>query len=218
MSRRRRVLFLVAGLFALALVAVGGPSAYSWIASRGRDMTVADAPARDVAVIFGAAVYPDGTPSPFTAARLDVGVQLFKTGRAKVLVVSGDNSAGHNRETSSMRRYLEAHGVPAGKIVEDIAGEDTYDTCIRLRDVFGVRTALLVTQSYHVPRAVATCRALGVDAVGVGDSSVSDQDFWRVGVTREFPANVKMVIDLVSRRPPVLVEPPSSAVAEALAA
>ena len=204
-----------AGVLALAL-GVGGPAAWAAASSSGRLHGVADVPAHDVAVILGAEVYADGTPAPFTAARLGVGLALYRAGKAKVLLVSGNNSDAHHRETAAMRRYLQDRGVPAARIVEDTAGNDTYDTCIRVRDTFGVTSAILVSQTYHLPRAVTTCRALGVDAVGVGDDSVADLGFWPVGVAREFPARVKMVLDLASRRPPEVTQAPSDAVRAAL--
>jgi len=204
-----------AGVLALAL-GVGGPAAWAAAFSSGRLFGVQDVPAHDVAVILGAEVYADGTPAPFTAARLDVGLALYRAGKAKVLLVSGNNSDAHHRETAAMRRYLQDRGVPAARIVEDTAGNDTYDTCIRVRDTFGVTSAILVSQTYHLPRAVTTCRALGVDAVGVGDDSVADLGFWPVGVAREFPARVKMVLDLASRRPPEVTQAPSDAVGAAL--
>ncbi len=174
-ARRRpghRAFGVVVGVLVAGALAVGAPSVFGWWASRGRVVPVADAPARDVAVILGAEVYPSGTPSPYLRARLDLGAELFRSGRARVLIVSGDNAPDHHRETASMRAYLEAAGVPAAKIVEDEAGLDTYDTCVRARDVFGVHELLLVSQEYHLARAVATCRAVGVDAVGVGVISV----------------------------------------------
>jgi len=214
----RRVVRVVAGALALGLVGVGGPNLYARVASADRIVTADAVPAHDVAVILGAEVYADSTPSPFTAARLDLGLALYRAGKAKVLLVSGNNSVAHHRETTSMRRYLEARGVPAAKVVEDEAGNDTYDTCVRVRDTFGVRSPILVSQSYHLPRAVATCRALGVDAVGVGDDTVADLEFWPIGVARELPANVKMVLDLALRRPPEVATAPTDAVAVALRA
>ncbi|HBX80638.1 MAG TPA: hypothetical protein DEG88_02130 [Propionibacteriaceae bacterium] len=209
----------VAGVvLASAGLALAGVSMWTAALASGRTFTPETVPARDVAVIFGAEVYANGTPAPFTAARLDVGEQLYRAGTVRVLLVSGNNAVEHNRETTAMRRYLEGKGVPAARIVEDEAGEDTYDTCIRLRDVFGVRDPVLVTQAYHLPRALATARSLGLDAVGVGDSSVADRDFWPVGVAREYPARVKMAADLLRRRPPAVTSPPSGAVAEALKA
>lgn len=209
-------------VLAAALASAGtlvGASTWSAFASRGRVVAAASAPARDVAIVFGAQVFPSGVPAPYTRARLDLAAELLREGRARVLLVSGDDRAAHNHETSAMRRYLEARGVPASRIVEDPAGVDTYDTCVRARDVFGVREALLVSQEYHLPRAVATCRALGVDAMGVADTSVKGTTaFWPKGVAREFPASVKMVWDLVTRRPPLAVDAPSAAVRDALAA
>ena len=217
--RRRRVLRVVgalAGLVGLGVAAVAAPAAWTWWNARGRVLTSAQAPSRDVAVIFGAEVYPSGNPSPYLRARLDLGVALFKAGQATVLIVSGDNADEHHNETTSMRRYLQRQGVPASRIVEDEFGLDTYDTCVRLRKVFGVSEALLVSQRYHLNRAVATCRAVGVDAVGVGDVSVKRTSrAWDRFVVREYGANLKMAVDLASRRDPVL-EPPRDDVARAL--
>lgn len=204
-----------AGALAVGLV-LAGTSGWAAASASGRIFEPDAVPARDVAVIFGAEVRADGTPAAFTAARLDLGERLYRTGKARVLVVSGNNDPAHNRETAAMRRYLELRGVPAARIVEDVAGEDTYDTCVRLRDVFGVSDPILVTQTYHLPRALATCRALGLDAVGVGDASVADRAFWPVGVAREIPANVKTAVEVLTGRRPAVVSPPSTAVTDAL--
>jgi len=72
-----------------------------------------------------------------------------------------------------MADYLVAHGIPAAKVVRDFAGRDTYDSCARAKRIFGVEHLTVVTQTYHLPRAVATCRALGLDAIGVGTPSAS---------------------------------------------
>ena len=105
-----------------------------------------------------------------------------------------------------MRAYLIAKGVPATKVVADYAGFDTYATCVRAIRIFGVTNATLVTQSYHLPHALTPCRTLGIDSVGVGDETVKpySEDTWRAGSLREYPANIKMAYDLVSRRVPLL--------------
>lgn len=218
---RRGGVRAVVAVLCLAVVGAGsvaGPALWTRWMSRDRVLAVTEAPNRDVAIIFGAEVYPSGRPSPYLRARLDLGVALYKSGRAKVLIVSGDNSAVHHREASNMLAYLVARGVPAAKVVEDAFGLDTYDTCVRARDVFGVQSALLVSQRYHLHRAVATCRAVGVDAVGVGDVSMKrTSKRWDEFARRELGANLKMVWDLMSARKPVR-EPRSDAVAKALAA
>ena len=122
-------------------------------------------------MVLGAQVYPDGTPSPFLAARLDLAKQLFDAGKVQVLLVSGDNMAPEYNEPDAMRAYLIDAGVPAEKVIADYAGFDTYDSCVRAKRIFGVSKLIMVSQSYHLPRAVATCRTLGVDAAGVGDDT-----------------------------------------------
>lgn len=108
-----------------------------------------------------------------------------------------------------MRRYLEEQGVPRCAIVEDEFGWDTYDTCVRARRVFRVRSAVLISQRYHLPRAVATARAIGLDAVGVGDVSVRQTSRrWNEFARREVAANLKLALDLVSRRVPSRVGDP----------
>jgi len=125
-------------------------------------------PAKDVAIVFGASVNPDSMmPSDMLADRIITGVDLYKKGLVKKLVMSGDNRVSHYNEPLVMRKYAEDLGVPAGDIVLDYAGRRTYDTCYRAREIFGISNAILVTQKYHLYRALYTCRALGLSVVGV---------------------------------------------------
>lgn len=205
---RRPVLRVVGALVALAgigALAIGGPALWTRAMASDRNLTAEQASAKDVAIIFGAEMYPSGRPSPYLKARLDLGVRLYELGKAKVLIVSGDNAPEHNHESTNMKAYLVRQGVPAERVVEDEFGLDTYDTCVRARDVFGVTDALLVSQRYHLHRAVATCRAVGVDAVGVGDVSVkATSKRWDEFARRELGANLKMVLDLLTQRRPDL--------------
>jgi vancomycin permeability regulator SanA len=116
-----------------------------------------------------------------------------------------------------MTRYLAARGVPADRIVADPHGLDTYDTCARAYRVFGVRRALLVSQSFHLPRAVTLCRRVGIDADGVAGrcDTCSDKTLWRNRI-REVPASFKAVADAVRKRPPVVVSPRDPALDKAL--
>lgn len=128
----------------------------------------ADVPAERVAVIFGAGLRPDGTPSPMLADRVQAAVQLYRLGRVQKLLMTGDNSSTDYNEVAAMQHYAEQQGVAAGDITLDYAGFSTYESCYRARAIFGVRQAVLVTQQYHLPRALYTCRQLGVEAVGLG--------------------------------------------------
>ncbi|MFV0407335.1 MAG: vancomycin high temperature exclusion protein [Propioniciclava sp.] len=213
LGRAAALMVSIATILGLLVVA---PSLWTRFVADGRVLTRAEAPARDVAIIFGAEMYPSGEPSPYLRARLDLGAALYADGRTKLLVVSGDNSAAHNFEATNMRHYLVAQGIPEEAIVEDGYGLDTYSTCVRAKQVFGVATALLVSQRYHLSRAVSTCQAVGLDAVGVGDVSVKrTSGRWDAFARREIGANVKMIVDLVLRRRPSLEGDPK-AVAEAL--
>jgi vancomycin permeability regulator SanA len=123
---------------------------------------------------------------------------------------------GYN-EPGAMFQWLVDRGVPSQQIVLDHAGFDTYDSCARAREVFGVRSAIVVTQSYHIDRAVALCRRLGVDATGVGDDTVRIyREPWRNSVVRERGAVVKALADVVSGRDPVFLGPLEPGVAVAL--
>lgn len=128
----------------------------------------ASIPHERIAIVFGAGVRPDGRLSRMLADRVSAAVELYRTGRVQKLLMTGDNSRVDYDEVSAMRRYAIEHGVQPGDITLDYAGFRTYDSCYRARAIFGVVKAILVTQRYHLPRAVYTCRQLGVDAVGLG--------------------------------------------------
>ena len=201
----RRTLVGVLGLGLAALATVAGSVVFVRTAASGHVFTESEVPAAPVALVLGASVSPDGTPSPFLAARLEVARRLYLSGKVKVLLVSGDNLAPEYNEPDAMRRYLVAAGMPAEKVVADYAGFDTYDSCVRAQQVFGVTDLIVVTQDYHLPRAVATCQRLGVRANGVGDeSSRQYRRAWLRGAVRDQVACVKTVLDLASARQPVL--------------
>lgn len=206
------------GVAVLALVALAAaPWAWVTVASRGHVHTLDEAPSAPVALVLGAGLNPDGSPSPFLAGRLEVARSLYATGRATVLLVSGDNRFTNYDEPTAMRDWLVAHDVPADAVVRDFAGRDTYDSCTRAKRIFGLDRVLVVSQGYHLPRAVTTCRAVGLDAEGVGDWTARAYPAqWAAGERREKLAAAKTVVDLVSGRDPVLGAPETS-VRDALA-
>lgn len=169
MTWRRRI--LIAALSTGVLGAGAAVGSNVWIAGEasGHTYAVADVPEAPVALVLGAGLTPNGRPTPFLADRLDLAKALFDAGKVQVVLVSGDNRTHAYDEPTAMMDYLIAHGVPADKVVRDFAGRDTYDSGARAKRIFGVTRLTVVTQSYHLPRAVATCRALGLDANGVGD-------------------------------------------------
>lgn len=171
--------------------------------SAARIFGVEDIEPRPIAMVLGAKADP-GLASAFLAARLDLAVELFDRGKIRAVLVSGDNLPGSNHETTVMRDYLVDKGVPLDRIVQDPAGYDTYDSCVRARDVFGVTEMIVLTQLYHLERAITICQDIGVDAIGVGDTTTRDRfpDLYARGEAREWAANLKMEWDLLTRRTP----------------
>jgi vancomycin permeability regulator SanA len=203
----RRVLplsLVAAGVLGLLSVAVGGSVLFVRHTAAGRSFPAATVPPAHAALVLGAQVYPDGTPSAFLAARLDLARELHQAGKVKLILVSGDSTAAEYDEPQAMRSYLIAAGIPESQVIIDSAGIDTYSSCVRAREVFGVSDLIVVTQSYHLPRAVATCLRVGVNAYGVGDDSVRHTRSWWSGAIRDQVACVKTVLDLVVDRRPTL--------------
>jgi len=217
-GRRRRSALILGALLAVGLIPMAVSGARVAWASSGRTHDAETVPPRDVGMVLGAKA-DGGRPSAFLAARLDLAVELFAGGRIKAVLVSGDGLARANHETDVMRDYLIERGVPADKIVADPAGFDTYDSCVRARDVYGVRELTVITQDYHLGRAITVCSMVGVDAVGVGDSSMLGRFplNWLKGAGREWAANLKMEWDVASGREPQ-TDPPDSSLMRAVEA
>lgn len=195
---------------ALAVILAFGLVAGSqlWIreTAAGNVYAEADVPKRPVALVLGAMVQPDGTLSPFLEARVAEAERLYDDGKVDAILVSGDHGEWAYDEPGKMHAWLVAHGVPEAKVVDDYAGFDTYDSCQRAVRIFGVRQAIVVTQSYHIDRAVALCREAGMDAVGVGDDSVRVFKVpWTRAAVREQAAYLKAVVDVSTRRDPVFL-------------
>ena len=205
---------LVIAALIVGVVGAVVPAAIVWNKSHDHIFTVEAAPAEDVTLVLGASMRGD-TPSPYLQGRIDLAVALYKAGKTKVIIVSGTRDGAYN-EPDGMTKALIAQGVPASRIVPDYAGDDTYSSCQRATQVFGVKSLIVVSQSYHVPRAVAACRFLGIDAVGVGDSSQShDFNWWKYQV-REFASRAKLLLDVATHRQ-ATTDGPSDAVTKALA-
>ncbi|MEU2611586.1 ElyC/SanA/YdcF family protein [Micromonospora sp. NPDC007271] len=214
--------------WALVAVAVGtvlatgaGAASVAWIrgGAEGHIFSEATVPEAPVALVLGAKVEADGNPSPYLAARLELAQRLFDAGKVRAILVSGDNMHADYNEPEAMRRWLVERGVPTGKVVLDYAGFDTYDSCARAKRIFGVDRLTVVTQSFHLPRAVSLCRHLGIEANGVGDDTVRQYTRqWRISSTREYGACVKAVVDVVSGRDPVHLGRHEPGVEEALRA
>ncbi|OGC88362.1 hypothetical protein A2419_00715 [Candidatus Adlerbacteria bacterium RIFOXYC1_FULL_48_26] len=157
-------------------------------------------PKAPVALVLGASVMSNGTLSAVMKERADRAATLYQSGVVSKILVTGDNSTLQYDEVYPVGKYLLALGVPQADIFLDYAGFDTYSSMYRARDVFGVSHMLIVTQQYHLPRAIFIARTLGVDAYGVDASQEGERYFYNS--LREIPASLKAAFDIASGRKP----------------
>jgi vancomycin permeability regulator SanA len=208
MRRPSKRQLVAAGLVTAGLVLAGGLPAVV-IRAQTADLRFADpdrVPARPVGLVLGAGLQPDGSLSWMLERRIELAARLYRAGRVRALLMSGDHSTVDHDEVDAMSRAAQALGVPAAAIVTDHAGFDTFSSCYRARHVFGVRRAVVVTQGWHLPRAVWLCRQQGMDVVGVesaGHAGTPDT----YGAVREIPADVKSMIDVWAGREPTFTGP-----------
>jgi len=194
----------------LALVILFGlPRSITALSAAGKMFNPADAPSAPAAIVFGAGLQKDGTPSPVLKDRVTAAVQLYQEGKVRKLLMSGDNRFIDYNEPAAMRDYALSLGVPDEDIVLDYAGRRTYDTCYRARDIFMLNDVLVVTQKFHLPRAIFTCSGMGMKVHGViadlRDYHDHAERYWNI---REIPATLVAFWQvLVSKPLPVLGDP-----------
>jgi vancomycin permeability regulator SanA len=206
---------VLAGLVVTLMAAVP----YGWVrsAAAGHLYEEGNAPRADVLIVLGAEVAPGGIePMPFLKGRLDTAATLSKAGAVKVILVSGDAHGGSGDETSAMTSYLIRNGVDAHRVVTDPSGLDTYDSCVRAGTVYGVQRALVVTQAYHLPRAVALCRQAGLDVDGVAARCDGCGLNLVRNAVRDYFASTKAAWDAFTDRPPAVDSPPSTEIMDDL--
>lgn len=171
--------------------------------------SVQNVPPASVAIVFGAGLWRDGTPTPVLRDRIATAAELYLTGKVQKILMSGDNSRIDYNEPAAMRQYAISLGVPEKAIELDYAGRRTYDTCYRARAIFGVEEAVLITQRFHLPRALYTCNALGIRAVGVAsDRQVYRRSSLLIWNLRELPATLTALLQVHLTHPvPILGKP-----------
>ena len=201
-----RFFLLLAALGVLAMVL---PRMATSLYSMNRIYKNEEAPASRLAIVFGAGLRRDGSPTAVLRDRVETAAALYFTGKVEKILMSGDNSYEYYNEPGSMKEYALSLGVPETAIVMDYAGRRTYDTCYRAKAIFGVEEALLVTQGFHLPRALFLCNALGIDSYGIEANNNSYRGrslmIWNI---REQIATLGAFIDVYVSNPlPVLGAP-----------
>jgi vancomycin permeability regulator SanA len=137
------------------------------LGATGRIHDPADAPRRPVALVLGARVFAPGVPTTMLEARLEAAAELLRLGAAEKLLLTGDGGHFGPDEVATMRAWLLSHGVPEDRLLLDRDGVRTLTSLVRARDHFAVRSCLVVTNPFHLPRTLFLARFAGLDAQGV---------------------------------------------------
>jgi vancomycin permeability regulator SanA len=197
----------------LFLVLLWGPTVYANLSTRSLRHNIATSPIQNVpksqaAIVFGAGVdRQTGLPTPYLQWRVETAVKLLKAGRVQKILMSGDNSNSHYNEPVAMKKYALKLGVKNDDVLLDYAGYSTYDTCYRANYIFKIKSAVLVTQGYHLPRAVMTCNDLGVKSVGV-DAIRRGKDVESNYILREWVSTNKAIFQLITKPNPTVLGDP----------
>ena len=137
----------------------------AWVGKRTAEQIYTEAlevPSSPTAIVLGAGYLPSGRLSSALADRMDTAIALYQAGKVNKLLLTGDNRVADYNEPAAMAAYAQARGVPREDLVLDYAGRRTYDSCYRASVIFGAEQAILVTQDFHLPRALYTCNQLGL--------------------------------------------------------
>jgi len=201
---RMFVYIVLVSLLLIVIVRVG-----SELFARSHTAGPADVEPAPAAIVFGAGLWRDGSPTPVLEDRVATAVDLYFSGKVKKILMSGDNRFVYYNEPGAMKTFALSLGVPEEDIVQDFAGRRTYDTCYRARAIFGLKDAILVTQSFHLPRALILCSGVGIQATGVSADrrvyTTRSQVYWNL---REVPAILISFWEIfVSHPEPVLGNP-----------
>lgn len=194
-------------LFSVLVLSI--PRLITGLYASNRIFEASDSPHKRVAIVFGAGLRRDGTPTAILRDRVETAADLYSSGKIEKILMSGDNRFDDYNEPEAMRQYALSLGIPAQAIALDYAGRRTYDTCYRAKAIFGVESALLVSQKFHLPRALFLCNTLGLESDGV---EANQRRYRRASLVlwnlREQLATVGAFLDVYVSNPlPVLGEP-----------
>ena len=183
--------------FIVLLLALAISATNWWVcrSARGLVSDLAHLPANDVALVLGTSPIIGRWSNPFFVGRMNAAAQLFQSGKARHLLVSGDNRRHAYDEPTAMRDALLARGVPENAITLDYAGFRTLDSIARAKAVFGVTRVTIVTDHFHLPRALFLAQTHGLDAIGFASERVPFR--WaKKTLLREVASRMKAWLDV----------------------
>jgi len=164
-SKMYMKLFVIVCLASILIFAI--PRIVTYFYSKNKTYSPSDAPTHRIAIVFGAGLKHDGTPTAILQERVEAASELYLAGKIEKILMSGDNRFTNYNEPGAMTDYAISLGVPPENIVQDFAGRRTYDTCYRAKNIFLINEAILVTQGFHLPRALFLCNMFKINSVGV---------------------------------------------------
>ncbi len=182
----------ILGIGAILVVAITIDVRLSY---RDRIYSQTDVPSEPIIMVLGASLKPDGQPSDALLDRLKVGSELYNQHKGSSILVTGDDGKFYTDEVSVMKNYLVQAGIPDSSIKVDGHGYRTYESCSRAKKEFSITQAIIVTQNFHLPRALYLCNKLGVQSVGVSADLHSYRDIIRMTL-RDWLASFKAWIDV----------------------
>jgi SanA protein len=202
------IIILILTLVILAAVILLLPRLVTGLFAWARIQKPDQVESQQIAIVFGAGLWRDGSPTPVLEDRVKAAADLFFAGKVETLLMSG-TTVGFYNETRAMRNYAMSLGVPNEAITQDYGGLRTYDTCYRALHVYGVQKAILITQSFHLPRALFICNALGLDAHGVSadlrEYRKRSRLWWNL---REIPATLVALWEVYVQPPQLILSEP----------
>lgn len=205
-NRLKRLLLWLTVTALGGLVLILGINALVLYPGRALQVEADQAEPAEAIIVLGALVFPDGGVSMMVEDRLQTAYDLYAAGKAEKILISGDHGQVDYDEVNTMRRWLEDRGVPSEDLFMDHAGFDTYNSMYRARDVFQARDVIVVTQRFHLPRALWIAKRLGLNPQGV----VADRhNYFQNGYyeLREMAARIKAFGEVTIRRQPVYLGP-----------
>lgn len=167
---------------------------------------ISEIPSAKTVIILGASVHADGELSPILQDRVDTAIRLYRAGKVDNFLVTGDHRSEDYNEVAAMVNYLEDHGINAGDITADHAGLDTYDSMYRAGKLFGIKSAIVVTQRFHLPRALYIASHLGLNYKGLAADQRAYKTEYRLK-QREKLANIKAIWEVALNKKPTTMKP-----------
>lgn len=207
----RNLVKILLGLLALSGLVLLLPRLITELYSLPRIKSAQNVAKAQAAIVFGAGLWRDGSPTPVLRDRVQTATELYFAGKVDKLIMSG-TMVGYYNEPRAMRNFAMELGVPNEAIYQDLAGLRTYDTCYRAKKLFGVEKAIVVTQRFHLPRALYVCNALGVESQGVAADLRAyrqrSQAWWNL---RELPATLVALWEVHVQPPQIVTGDPDTA-------